>query len=171
MLVCAFFCATCTRDRGCSVHPAFPAPSVWRVRKFDSKPRAQCAARMRSCVIRHCEERSDEAIHSAASGQMDCFASLAMTWMHTCSFSRRVSPEVFQIRWPSPNRGRRESRVPTAPAVSCAKRTVIDAHEHTGSAETLRHPPRNGFTAYIVLSPVSGLFCHRHPREACFPGT
>ena len=31
------------------------------------------------------------------------------------------------------------------------------AHEHTGSAETLRHPPRNGFTAYIALSPVSGL--------------
>ena len=63
MLVCAFLCATCTRDRGCSVHPAFPAPSVWRVRKFDGKPRAQCAARMRSCVFRHCEERSNEAIH------------------------------------------------------------------------------------------------------------
>src|SRR6202007_188870 len=28
MLVCAFLCATCTRDRGCSAHPAFPAPSV-----------------------------------------------------------------------------------------------------------------------------------------------
>src|SRR5690349_2485225 len=28
---------------------------------------------------RHCEERSDEAIHGAASGQVDCFASLAMT--------------------------------------------------------------------------------------------
>jgi hypothetical protein len=28
MLVCAFFCATCTRDRGCGVHPVFPAPSV-----------------------------------------------------------------------------------------------------------------------------------------------
>src|SRR6266436_3944667 len=27
MLVCAFLCATCTRDRGCSAHPAFPAPS------------------------------------------------------------------------------------------------------------------------------------------------
>ena len=25
------------------------------------------------------------------------------------------------------------------------------------AAETLRHPPRNGFTAYIALSPVSGL--------------
>jgi hypothetical protein len=28
---------------------------------------------------RHCEERSDEAIHVSASGCMDCFASLAMT--------------------------------------------------------------------------------------------
>ncbi len=28
MLVCALFCATGTRDRGCSAHPAFPAPSV-----------------------------------------------------------------------------------------------------------------------------------------------
>src|SRR5437667_10154793 len=26
------------------------------------------------------------------------------------------------------------------------------------AAETLRHPLRNGFTAYFVLSPVSGLF-------------
>jgi hypothetical protein len=29
MLVCAFLCTHCTRDRGCSVHPAFPAPSVF----------------------------------------------------------------------------------------------------------------------------------------------
>jgi hypothetical protein len=28
MLVCVFVCARCTRDRGCSAHPAFPAPSV-----------------------------------------------------------------------------------------------------------------------------------------------
>ena len=66
----------------------------------------------------------------------------------------------------SPNRGRRESRVPTAPAVSCAKSCAFGAHEHTGSAETSRPSPRNGFTAYFVLSPVSGLFCHRHLRIA-----
>ena len=30
-------------------------------------------------VFRHCEERSDEAIHSSWGGEMDCFASLAMT--------------------------------------------------------------------------------------------
>ena len=71
-------------------------------------------------------------------------------------------PRFSKFVVPLENRGRRESRVPTAPAVSCAKRTVIDAHEHTGSAETARLSPRNGFTAYFVLSPVSGLFCHRH---------
>ena len=81
------------------------------------------------------------------------------------SFPRHVFARGLQNRWPSRNRGRRESRVPTAPAVSCAKRTVIDAHEHTGSAETARLSPRNGFTAYFVLSPVSGLFCHRRRRD------
>jgi hypothetical protein len=28
MLVCALPCAHCTRDRGCSAHPVFPAPSL-----------------------------------------------------------------------------------------------------------------------------------------------
>src|SRR6476661_3025640 len=28
MLVCVFFRTNCTRDRGCSAHSAFPAPSV-----------------------------------------------------------------------------------------------------------------------------------------------
>src|SRR2546428_7270277 len=72
----------------------------------------------------------------------------------------------MQILCPHPrNRGRRESRVPTAPAVSCAKRTVIGAHEHTGSAETARLSPRNGFTAYFVLSPVSGLVVTVTPEK------
>src|SRR5206468_10229515 len=31
------------------------------------------------------------------------------------------------------------------------------------AAETLRHPLRNGFTAYIALSPVERACCHRHP--------
>jgi hypothetical protein len=30
MLVCALLCAHCTRDRGCSAHPVFPAPSLFR---------------------------------------------------------------------------------------------------------------------------------------------
>jgi hypothetical protein len=54
------------------------------------KARAFRAARMRTHILklfeiririlpRHCEERSDEAIHAATCGAMNCFASLAMT--------------------------------------------------------------------------------------------
>jgi hypothetical protein len=39
------------------------------------------------------------------------------------------------------------------------------AHEHTGSAETLRPSLRSGFTTYFVLSPVTGLSCHRRLRN------
>jgi hypothetical protein len=56
--------------------------------------------------------------------------------------------------------------VRAAPAVSCARCTKQNAHEHTGSAEAVRPSPRNGFTAYNVLSPVTGLSCHRRSREA-----
>jgi hypothetical protein len=45
MLVCIFVCANRTRDRGCSKHPVFPAPSISRGREVDSKPRAQRATR------------------------------------------------------------------------------------------------------------------------------
>jgi hypothetical protein len=45
-------------------------------------------------------------------------------------------------------------------------RIYRNAHEHTGSAETLRPSPRNGFTAYIGLSSATGLCCHRRSREA-----
>ena len=40
----------------------------------------------------------------------------------------------------------------------CNVHSKKNAHEHTGSAETLRPSLRNGFTAYIVLSPVTGFF-------------
>jgi hypothetical protein len=43
-----------------------------------------------------------------------------------------------------------------APAVSRANAHGKSAHEHTGSAETLRPSLRNGFTAYIVLFPENG---------------
>ena len=45
MLVCALPCAHCTRDRGCSAHPAFPAPSFFRGTRISPIARAHCAAR------------------------------------------------------------------------------------------------------------------------------
>ena len=54
--------------------------------------------------------------------------------------------------------------MPAAPAVSCALcigRTHTSNNEYTGTPGI---PARNGFTAYVALSPVTGLFCHRHQR-------
>jgi hypothetical protein len=81
------------------------------------------------------------------------------------SFANSFRPKKRGRRRPS-RRGRREDRVRAAPAVSRAKVANKNAHEHTGSAETLRPSPRNGFTAYSVLSPVRPeLVCHRHQRD------
>jgi hypothetical protein len=50
MLVCAFAMCTGTRDRGCSVHPVFPAPSIQEEGDEVLKPRVKHAARSRRCV-------------------------------------------------------------------------------------------------------------------------
>jgi len=83
-------------------------------------------------IFRHCER--SETIHSAAGGEMDCFAALAMTWIQFRVLAAR-SPEVCNFVCPLEYRGRREDRVLAAPAVSraiCANKT---AHEHTGQRE------------------------------------
>ena len=54
----------------------------------------------------------------------------------------------------------REQRAQGTPGARCTRGLVCKcaqehAHEHTGSAEAIRHSLRNGFTAYLVLSPVS----------------
>jgi hypothetical protein len=45
-----------------------------------------------------------------------------------------------------------------APAVSRAKVSNKNAHEHTGSAEAVRPSLRNDFTAYSALSLATGFF-------------
>jgi hypothetical protein len=39
------------------------------------------------------------------------------------------------------------------------------AHEHTGSAESIRPSLRNGFTAYNALSPVTGFLATVIPEK------
>jgi hypothetical protein len=65
---------------------------------------------------------------------------------HKPAISRHDLPEAWN--WFPRERGSRECRMRAAPAVSRAKSVSKDAHEHTGSAEALRHSLRNGFTAY-----------------------
>ena len=108
---------------------------------------------------------SDEAIHSSLCDAVDCFAALAMTAEHDFAISRRIAPEACLIVGPHENRGRREDRVRAAPAVSRAKCTRQNAHEHTGSAGASRPSLRSGFTAYFVLSPVNGFFATVIPEK------
>jgi hypothetical protein len=64
----------------------------------------------------------------------------------------------------SAHRGRGERRVAAAPAASCALVVVESTRVTTSTPESPDVPARNGFTTYFVLSPVTGLFCHRHLR-------
>src|SRR4029077_2553686 len=56
------------------------------------------------------------------------------------------------------------------PGARCTRGLVCkdaqkSAHEHTGTDGAIRLSLRDGFTAYFVLSPVTGLSCHRHPQK------
>jgi hypothetical protein len=84
-----------------------------------------------------------------------------MTRRHKFAFPRRDAPELCMSL--SPSGGRGECRVPSAPAASCAKWVVQDAHEYSQRSHRKSPgiPARNGFTAYFVLSPAIGLSCHR----------
>jgi len=52
------------------------------------------------------------------------------------------------------------------PDAQCTRSLVCKGRKHTSSHHRLtggvRHSLRVGFTAYSALSPVTGLFCHRH---------
>jgi hypothetical protein len=78
--------------------------------------------------------------------------------------SRGAMRPSFARQSPSNIRGRRECRVPAAPAASRAKLSEAHERSHHRSRRINRHSPRNGFTAYSVLSPATNSSCHRHPR-------
>jgi hypothetical protein len=79
---------------------------------------------------------------------------------HTAPRSRCAYPHEFcQNFLPSNVKGAGNAGrlMRPQPRVQSRKHTSSH-HGHTGIT---RHSPHNGFTAYFVLSPVTGLFCHR----------
>jgi hypothetical protein len=54
MLVCVFLCAFCTRDRGCSAHPAFPAPSCFSRVKIEARLGRIAPRGLKSCLESTC---------------------------------------------------------------------------------------------------------------------
>ena len=80
----------------------------------------------------------------------------------TAPHSRRaLRPSRCKILRPYRAQGMPGARCTRGLVCKIVRRT---AHEHTGSAETLRHSPRNGFTAYAVISSATNSSCHRRCR-------
>jgi hypothetical protein len=94
--------------------------------------------------------RRDRAMHARVTMTR---ASASRGTMHPSFLGRALSLQ---------DRGRRESRVLVAPAASRG-----NGKNHTSFSQPQVQPsktrlsPRNGFTVSFVLSPVTGLFCHR----------
>src|SRR5258708_37980356 len=67
----------------------------------------------------------------------------------------------------------RKERAQGMPDARCTRGLVCkivrrNAHEHTGSAEAIRHSLRDGFTAYIALSSETNSSCLRRRRVKGF---
>src|SRR5450755_77411 len=73
---------------------------------------------------------------------------------------------VVLRRTPEKYRGRREDRVRAAPAVPRANSGRENAHEHTGSAETLRPSLRNGFNGLLRALPGDRAFLPPSPLRS-----
>jgi hypothetical protein len=71
-----------------------------------------------------------------------------------------ISPSFARTSFPPTSEGAGNAGCTLHPR-SRVQVTRKCAHEHTGSAEAIRHSLRNGFTVSFVLSPAIGLFCHR----------
>ena len=75
MLVCAFSCSFCARDRGCQPAPGLSCALCFKGGENSPTTRAQRAARMQRRVqFRHCEEQRDEAIQLCCAAKLDYFA-------------------------------------------------------------------------------------------------
>ena len=83
-----FVCANRTRDRGCSVHPVFPAPSSLREGQTRMQTSgATCREKAKSYapslraqrLVRRSSESEGGSTPCLSSGKLDCFAALAMT--------------------------------------------------------------------------------------------
>jgi hypothetical protein len=98
--------------------------------------------------------------------KLGCQRSKLIDTAHDFAISPRVFARGFFFSFPpsSQNEGAGKAGCALHPR-SRVQRDRESAHEHTGSAEAVRPSLRNGFTAYVELSPAIGLSCHRRLRK------
>ena len=78
---------------------------------------------------------------------------------------RRLSPEPCMVVGPRKEEGAGNAGCTLHPR-SRVQWEKSGAHEHTGSAEAIRHSLRHGFTAYTCSPRRDLLGCRRHPQGA-----
>ena len=133
------------------------------LRSSGLRTRSRCRCDVTQLSPRHCER--SEAIQIAARGEMDCFAALAMT-ADIPSPSRGAGRPRFSSSFALyETEGAGKTGCTLHPRSHVQNTLGKSAHEHTGSAETLRPSLRNGFTAYFVLSPENGSFASVATQE------
>src|SRR5882724_3821800 len=109
-------------------------------------------------------ERRAAAYAFAGTTQAD---SKSQTTADTTSRSRGLIRPRFAIKFPYPPiRGRRECRAPDAPAAACAMIVVERTRVSQVTPESPGIPRAMVLTVSFVLSPATGLFCHRHRQIA-----
>src|ERR1700731_4057444 len=99
--------------------------------------------------------------------RMDCFAALAMTSRHDCTTPRRHAPECAFIFRPLEGVGNAGCPLHPRPRVRFAfgkMHTSIRVHRNHPA-----FPHAMVLTAYVGLSPVTGLFCHRRLADMFCP--
>ena len=116
MLVCAFLCASCTRDRGCSVHPAFPAPSHREGQRPNLGHSCRENAKVRPLVGRYFYRLGRNSSHV-----FRVVPAQAGTHTHECQLLRCVGAPIPFIKniggygsWLSPGRRGGEQSIPHA---------------------------------------------------------
>jgi hypothetical protein len=73
------------------------------------------------------------------------------------------------VSWSLKQEGAGNAGCALHPRSRVQKCTSKNAHEHTGSAEALRHSLRNGFTAYAVISPATNSFLSPSSADMACP--
>jgi hypothetical protein len=139
-----------------------PSPTQRALPSVSASPASGRGEPCARAVFRHCER--SEAIHRAASEQLDCFASLAMTARHAFAFPRRALARVMHKSPPQ--------RAWGMPGARCARSLVgrkkqPHQYSHHRSPDKPGIPARNGLNSCFVLSPVNGLSCHRRLADIC----
>ena len=121
------------------------------------------------------DERLREAIHLTACGGMDCFVAEAprndgmrlmikISNSYDSAFPRRNAPEVcIDLTL------LKKQRAQGKPGARCTRGLVCKMHKEMRTrayrfSGGIRHPLRDGFTAYAALSPATNSSCHRRRR-------